>query len=89
MKAEELDEAIARAQLEINDQLNDFREKFRRATEDPANFITMTALESEWRKLRLSTCQTYSDLVSQALSSCDMKELNDAKKANSSRTESD
>lgn len=89
MNVEELDEAIATTQLELNDKLNSFREKFLRATKDPSNFITMTEFEGEWRQLRLSTCEAYSDLMCRALSSLDTKELNSAKKANSSRKESD
>lgn len=85
MKQQEIEDAVARAQIEINDQLNAFKEKLAKATDDPEHFISMSELESEWQQLRLSTCKTYSDLVSKALSSFDNKRLNAAKKANSSR----
>ncbi len=89
MKKQEFKNAIARAQIEINDQINAFRERVEKATDDPENFISMTELEREWQQLRLSTSKTYSDLVSKALSSFDNKELNSSKKANSSRKGSD
>lgn len=89
VKKREFVEAIARAQIEVFDQMNTFREKVEQATCDPEDFITMTELEKEWKTLRLSTSKTYSDLVSQALSAMDTKELCASKKANSSRKESD
>lgn len=89
MKKDEFAAAITRAQLEINDQLNSFKEQLAHSTEDSNNFLSMSELERQWRNLRLSTNKTYSDLVSQALSSMDTKEVNAAKKANSSRKESD
>ncbi len=85
MKQQEIEEAVARAQIEINDQLNAFKEKLAKATDDPEHFISMSELENEWQQLRLSTSKTYSDLVSKALSSFDNKRLNASKKANSSR----
>ena len=85
MKKQEIKNAIARAQIEIIDQLNDFQERVDKATDDPEHFISMTELEREWQQLRLSTSKTYSDLVSKALSSFDNKRLNSSKKANSSR----
>lgn len=89
MKHQEIEEAIARAQIEINDQLNAFKERLAKATADPEHFISMTELEKEWQQLRLSTSKTYSDLVSKAISSFDNKDLNALKKANSSRKGSD
>ena len=85
MKKQNLRVAAEKAQIEINDQINQFIAKLDEASDDPNDFITMTALESEWRKLSQATSKSYSGLVSEALCALDTKELNKAKKASSSR----
>ena len=78
-------DAAEKAQIEINDQINQFIAKLDKASEDPDDFITMSELETEWRQLSHGTNKTYSDMLSHALSALDTKELNKAKKASSSR----
>ena len=80
MKKQDLRAAAEKAQIEINDQINQFIAKLDEASDDPNDFITMTALESEWRKLSQATSKSYSGLVSEALCALDTKELNKAKK---------
>lgn len=85
MKKQQLRAAAEKAQIEINDQINQFIAKLDKASEDPDDFITMSELETEWRQLSHGTNKTYSDMLSHALSALDTKELNKAKKASSSR----
>jgi len=80
MKSDDLKQAAIKAKHEIVDELDEFIEKVDKATTDPNNFITMTQLEEEWRKLSLKTHKIYSDLVSETLSAIDTKELNSTKK---------
>ena len=88
MKKQELRAAAMKAQVEITDQINQFIAKLDKASDDPNDFITMSELEAEWRLLSRSTGKTYSDLISHALNAVETKELNQAKKASSSRKES-
>jgi len=85
MKKQQLRAVAEKAQIEINDQINQFIAKLDKASEDPNDFITMSELETEWRQLSHGTNKTYSDMLSHALSALDTKELNKAKKASSSR----
>ena len=80
MKSDDLKQAAIKAKHEIVDELDEFIEKVDKATTDPNNFITMTQLEEEWRKLSLKTHKIYSDMVSETLSAIDTKELNSTKK---------
>lgn len=80
MKKQQLRAAAEKAQIEINDQINQFIAKLDKASEDPDDFITMSELETEWRQLSHGTNKTYSDMLSHALSALDTKELNKAKK---------
>lgn len=80
MKKQQLRAAAEKAQIEINDQINQFIAKLDKASEDPNDFITMSELETEWRQLSHGTNKTYSDMLSHALSALDTKELNKAKK---------
>lgn len=89
MKTEDLKSAAERAKTDINDEIDEFIEKLNKASDDPDNFITMTQLEEEWRRLSLKTHKIYSDLVSDSISALDTKEVNRLKKDNSSRKESD
>lgn len=88
MKKQELRAAATKAQVEITDQINQFIAKLDEASDDPNDFITMSALEAEWRLLSRNTGKTYADLISHALNAVETKELNQAKKASSSRKES-
>lgn len=87
MKSDELKKVALKAKQDLSDELDRFIEKIDKATDDPDNFITMTQLEQEWRQLSLKTHKIYSDVVSDALSAIDTKELCAAKKENSSRKE--
>lgn len=89
MKTDDLKSAAERAKTDINDEIDEFIEKLNKASDDPNNFITMTQLEEEWRRLSLKTHKIYSDLVSGSISALDTKEINRSKKDNSSRKESD
>ena len=80
MKKQQLRASAEKAQIEINDQINQFIAKLDKASEDPNDFITMSELETEWRQLSHGTNKTYSDMLSHALSALDTKELNKAKK---------
>ena len=51
MKKQQLRAAAEKAQIEINDQINQFIAKLDKASEDPDDFITMSELETEWRQL--------------------------------------
>lgn len=88
MKKDKLRAAAAKAQIEINDQINQFIAKLDQASDDPDDFITMSKLEAEWRNLSQATNKSYSALVSEALTALDTKELNQSKKDSSSRKES-
>ena len=84
-KSDELKQAAIKAKCSLNEELDAFIQKIDKATDDPHNFITLTQLEEEWRRLSLKTNKIYSDMVSEALTAIDTKELNSAKKAHSSR----
>lgn len=88
MKKQQLRAAALKAQVEITDQINQFIAKLDEASDDPDDFLTMSALEAEWRLLSRGTGKTYTDLISHALNAVETKELNQAKKASSSRKES-
>lgn len=47
MKKDKLRAAAAKAQIEINDQINQFIAKLDQASDDPDDFITMSKLEAE------------------------------------------
>jgi hypothetical protein len=87
MKIDDLKLAATRAKVDIDDEINAFIQKLDHATNDPDNFISMTELEEEWRVLSNKTHKIYSDMVSQSLSAIDTRELNSAKKDNSSKKE--
>ncbi|MBQ3682952.1 MAG: hypothetical protein II922_07710 [Succinimonas sp.] len=87
-KSDELKLAAIKAKCSLNEELDEFIQKIDKATEDPDNFITMTQLEQEWNRLSLKTHKIYSNMVSEALTAIDTKELISAKKENSSRKES-
>ena len=52
MKKQQLRASAEKAQIEINDQINQFIAKLDKASEDPNDFITMSELETEWRHFR-------------------------------------
>ena len=87
MKKDDLLKAAIKAKADINDEINAFIEKLDKNTDDPDSFITMDELESEWKKLNLSTNKTYSNMMGEALSAIDTKELVNSKKGSSSRKE--
>ena len=87
MKIDDLKLAATKAKVDIDDEINAFIQKLDQATNDPDNFISMTELEEEWRVLSNKTHKIYSDMVSQSLSAIDTRELNSAKKDNSSKKE--
>ena len=80
MKSENLKIAAEKAKIEINDEIDNFIHRLDNASENPNDFITMTELEEEWRSLSLKTHKTYSDLVSESISTLGTKELNISKK---------
>ena len=55
MKKQQLRAVAEKAQIEINDQINQFIAKLDKASEDPNDFITMSELETEWRQLSHGT----------------------------------
>ena len=63
MKKQQLRASAEKAQIEINDQINQFIAKLDKASEDPNDFITMSELETEWRQLSHGTNKTYSDML--------------------------
>ena len=77
--------AAAQAQVEMNMQINRFMEKLDKATDDPADFITMSQLDHEWQALSKVINQRYTDLLAESVSIIDTKGLIQAKKACSSR----
>lgn len=79
-------EAAYRAKDEVNDQIDHFIELVESRTSDASDFMSMSELEEMWRNLRLSTNRTYSDLVSETLSSVDTRDVDAAKKGSSSGT---
>lgn len=85
MKKDKLRAVAEQAQIEINDQINQFIAKLDKASDDPNDFITLSKLEAEWRNLSQATNKSYSKLVSNALTELDTQELAQAKKASSSR----
>lgn len=87
MKIDDLKLAATKAKVDIDDEINAFIQKLDQATNDPDNFISMTEIEEEWRVLSNKTHKIYSDMVSQSLSAIDTRELNSAKKDNSSKKE--
>lgn len=87
MKIDDLKLAATKAKVDTDDEINAFIQKLDQATNDPDNFISMTELEEEWRVLSNKTHKIYSDMVSQSLSAIDTRELNSAKKDNSSKKE--
>lgn len=66
MKKQQLRAAAEKAQIEINDQINQFIAKLDKSSDDPNDFITMSELESEWCKLSQATSKSYSGMVSHA-----------------------
>lgn len=79
-------EAAYRAKDEVNDQIDRFIELVESRTADASDFMSMCELEEMWRDLRMSTNRTYSDLVSETLSSVDTRDVDAAKKESSSGT---
>ena len=55
--------------------IEEFRSILQERTKDPDNFLTMSELESLWRKLRGDTNVLYSNMVEELLRNIDEKKL--------------
>ncbi len=68
---------------DIRDSVNKFLDQFDKKTADASDFLTMDTLEDLLKELDSETRKTYLNMVSDAISSIDEKELIKSKKENS------
>ncbi len=80
MNNEDFERSVEDAKLEINKNIDSFKEHLEAGSSDPDHFITLADIEKEWGLLRKTTDKTYSDMVSSYLSNVDEKELIKRKK---------
>ncbi len=67
---------------DIRDSVNKFLDQFDKKTANTSDFLTMDALEDLLKELDSETRKTYLNMVSDAISSIDEKELIKSKKEN-------
>ncbi len=68
---------------DIRDSVNKFLDQFDKKTANTSDFLTMDTLEDLLKELDSETRKTYLNMISDAISSIDEKELIKSKKENS------
>ena len=89
MSEEKINKAYEDAINQIEKELREFKEKLRKGTSNPDDFMTLSEIEKEWASLKDTTNKTYSDMVSAYLSEIDERDLIKSKKENSKERGSD
>ena len=59
--------------------VDEFREKIKKGTRDPENFLTISEIEHLWSELKGNTSVLYSNMLEETLAEIDESELVDKK----------
>jgi len=73
--------------MEIEELIKEFKEKIKKGTSDPEEFMTMHEIERIWGELRSATNNIYTEMLSEMLSSVEETELIRKKKLNTDKKE--